>query len=151
MSRRILDLLRPNKVSGFTSITRRDFLGGMGDSVQSCLFPFCCRSARALQAVQRPSHPPNRKSPLKPAAAAGFSFKDIAKEAGLAGAVNVFGGIERKQYILEETGCGVALFDYDNDGWLDIFMVNGTRFEGISTSHPPTQFSISQQSGWDLY
>ena len=67
-------------------------------------------------------------------------LKDIAKESGLAAAVNVFGGVERKEYILEETGCGVAFFDYDNDGWLDIFMVNGTRLEGISASHPPTIF-----------
>jgi hypothetical protein len=30
---------------------------------------------------------------------------------------------------METTGCGCAFFDYDNDGWLDIFLVNGTRFE----------------------
>src|SRR5438045_1478871 len=141
MSRRILDLLRPSKVSACTAITRRDFLGGMGRLGSILPFSAFPLSAGALQAIQKtPSHPANRKVPLKPAAVAGFSFKDIAKEAGLAGAVNVFGGIERKQYILEETGCGVALFDYDNDGWLDIFMVNGTRFEGVSTSHPPTNF-----------
>ena len=140
MSRRILDFFRPNKVSGFRSITRRDFLGGVGRLGSVLPFSALLPSARALQAVQKtPSHPPNRKSPLKPAAA-GFSFRDVAKEAGLAGAVNVFGGIEPKQYILEETGCGVALFDYDNDGWLDIFMVNGTRFEGIPASRPPTNF-----------
>jgi len=69
-----------------------------------------------------------------------FSFKDVAVEAGLAKAVNVFGGVERKRYILEETGCGIALFDYDNDGWLDIFMVNGTRLEGIDPAKPPTNF-----------
>jgi hypothetical protein len=69
-----------------------------------------------------------------------FSFRDIAGEAGLSGALNVYGGVASKRYILEETGCGVALFDYDNDGWLDIFMVNGTRFEGISATHAPTNF-----------
>lgn len=71
---------------------------------------------------------------------AGFSFTDIAAHAGLAKAVNVYGGLDRKQYILEETGCGVALFDYDNDGWLDIFMVNGTRFEGIVPGNQPSNF-----------
>ena len=140
MSRRILDFPSPNKLSGFTSITRRDFLGGLGRLGSILPFSALLPSVRALEAAQkRSSSPANRKSPLKPAAA-GFSFRDVAKEAGLAGAVNVFGGIERKQYILEETGCGVALFDYDNDGWLDIFMVNGTRLEGISTSHPPRNF-----------
>ncbi|MGE5054138.1 MAG: CRTAC1 family protein [Acidobacteriota bacterium] len=140
MSRRILDFLSPNEVSGFTSRTRREFLGAMGRLGSILPISALLPSARALEAAQkRPSLPANRKLPAKPAAA-GFSFRDVAKEAGLAGAVNVFGGIERKQYILEETGCGVALFDYDNDGWLDIFMVNGTRLEGISTSHPPTNF-----------
>ena len=71
---------------------------------------------------------------------AGFSFTDITAQAGLSGAVNVFGGVERKRYLLEEIGCGVALFDYDNDGWLDIFFVNGTRFEGISPEHQPSNF-----------
>jgi hypothetical protein len=57
----------------------------------------------------------------------GFSFTDIAATAGLSTANNVYGGNSRKRYIIEEVGCGVALFDYDNDGWLDIFFVNGTR------------------------
>ena len=36
----------------------------------------------------------------------------------------------RKSYIVEVVGCGVAFLDYDNDGWLDIFVLNGTRLEG---------------------
>ncbi len=56
-------------------------------------------------------------------------FTDVAVEAGLARARNVSGDARNKQYILEEMGCGVALFDYDNDGWLDIFLVNGTAFD----------------------
>jgi hypothetical protein len=90
--------------------------------------------------AQKTTAPSKLKSASSSATPACFSFKDVTKEAGLAAAVNVCGGIEKKQYILEENGCGVALFDYDNDGWLDIFMVNGTRLEGISPSHPPTNF-----------
>lgn len=55
-------------------------------------------------------------------------FVDVAREAGLR-AKNVFGDEKRNRYLLETTGCGVAFFDYDNDGWLDIFFVNGSRFE----------------------
>jgi hypothetical protein len=39
---------------------------------------------------------------------------------------NVNGGADSKKYIIETTGSGVAIFDYDNDGWPDIFLVNGT-------------------------
>ena len=56
-------------------------------------------------------------------------FTDIADQAGLT-ASNVYGDADKKNYILEVVGCGVAFFDYDNDGWLDIFTLNGTRLEG---------------------
>jgi hypothetical protein len=38
--------------------------------------------------------------------------------------------VDAKKYILEVVGCGVAFLDYDNDGWLDILVLNGTRLEG---------------------
>ena len=56
-------------------------------------------------------------------------FTDIAAEAGLRTAIP-YGGIDRKTYILETVGCGVAFFDYDNDGWIDILVLSGTRLEG---------------------
>jgi len=56
-------------------------------------------------------------------------FTDIAKEAGLA-APTIYGGIEKKNYIVETVGCGCAFIDYDNDGWLDIFVLSGTRMSG---------------------
>jgi enediyne biosynthesis protein E4 len=66
-------------------------------------------------------------------------FRDIAAQAGLT-AVNVSGGKEEKKYILEATGNGVAIFDFDNDGLMDIFLVNATTLDGKgagenSTSH----------------
>ena len=62
---------------------------------------------------------------------------DIAEKAGLT-SQNVFGGIDTKKYIIETTGNGVAIFDYDNDGWPDIFLVNGTRLEGFPAGKAPT-------------
>lgn len=50
----------------------------------------------------------------------------------------VFGGMDSKKYILETTGTGVAIFDYDNDGWPDIFLVNGTTLEGFPAGKTPT-------------
>ena len=53
-------------------------------------------------------------------------FTDIADKAGLHAPI-IYGPEERTDYILESMGCGVAFFDYDNDGWLDVFVLSGTR------------------------
>jgi enediyne biosynthesis protein E4 len=56
-------------------------------------------------------------------------FTDVTAAAGLMNAKNVSGHPTNKQFLLEEMGCGAAFFDYDNDGWLDIFLVNAGRLE----------------------
>ena len=58
-----------------------------------------------------------------------ITFLDLAPEAGLT-VKTTFGDEKTKRYILETTGGGAAFFDYDNDGWLDIFLVNGSSFGG---------------------
>ncbi len=63
-------------------------------------------------------------------------FTDVAQKAGLTTPV-VFGGENTKKYIIETTGTGVAIFDYDNDGWPDIFIVNGTTLEASPTGKAP--------------
>jgi len=72
-------------------------------------------------------------TPAKPTA----NFTDVAEKAGLT-LQNIFGGVETKKYIIETTGTGVAIFDYDNDGWPDIFLVNGTRLEGFPSGEAPS-------------
>ncbi|HKR85915.1 MAG TPA: CRTAC1 family protein [Terriglobales bacterium] len=64
-------------------------------------------------------------------------FEDVSAKAGLT-MMNVFGGIETKNYIIETTGTGVAIFDYDNDGWPDVFVVNGTTLQGAPSAQVPT-------------
>jgi hypothetical protein len=66
----------------------------------------------------------------------GFSFSNIAREAGLT-AVTVYGGKETNKYLLETTGCGVAVLDYDADGWLDVLLVNGSILEGFPSGGAP--------------
>ena len=65
------------------------------------------------------------------------NFTDLAEKAGLTAPI-VFGGVDTKKYIIETTGTGVAIFDYDNDGWPDIFIVNGTTLEGFPAGKTPT-------------
>jgi hypothetical protein len=78
--------------------------------------------------------PPAQASPSAPL---GVNFVNVAKEAGL-NTKTIFGGEHKNKYLLETTGCGVAFYDYDNDGWLDIFLVNGTRLEGFPAGQEPT-------------
>jgi hypothetical protein len=56
-------------------------------------------------------------------------FTDVAAHAGLTAPI-IYGGVDKKEYIIETVGCGVAFLDYENDGWLDIFLLSGTRLGG---------------------
>jgi hypothetical protein len=55
-------------------------------------------------------------------------FTNVARQGGLT-IPNVWGGVDHKRSIIEAKGCGIAFFDYDHDGWLDIYLTNGTRFD----------------------
>ena len=67
-------------------------------------------------------------------------FVDSAAQAGLGAAINQFGDSAHKRYPIEWAGGGVAFFDYDHDGWPDIFVVNGTSFEPAANGAPPTSY-----------
>ncbi len=64
-------------------------------------------------------------------------FINVAPQAGLR-MEDVNGGVDTKKYIIETTGSGVAIFDYDNDGWPDIFLVNGTTLNDAKAKQQPT-------------
>src|SRR5947207_2163230 len=84
-------------------------------------------SASFVVAGRQPHEPP----------ALGFSFTNVAREAGL-NHTTVFGGEASNKYLLETTGTGVAFIDFDNDGWLDLFFVNGSTLEGFPRDKAPT-------------
>ena len=65
----------------------------------------------------------------RPEEASPVTFVDVAEKAGL-NVTNVWGGVRTKKYIIEAKGSGLAFFDYDQDGWLDIYLTNGLRLEG---------------------
>jgi hypothetical protein len=67
-------------------------------------------------------------------------FTDVTAAAGLLQAKNVSGSAADKQFLLEEMGCGAAFFDYDRDGWLDIFLVNATSLDSSVRASGPTSY-----------
>jgi hypothetical protein len=56
------------------------------------------------------------------------SFVDVAERAGLR-ATSIYGGVDRKRFIIETNGAGVAFIDYDNDGWVDALVLSGVRLQ----------------------
>ena len=80
-----------------------------------------------------------RGSAAKPASSPPYfpRYEDFATRAGLK-SPTIIGAVDRKKYILETMGGGIALFDYDNDGWLDVFVVNGTTLDGFPPGQEPT-------------
>jgi hypothetical protein len=89
------------------------------------------------QGVAVPKRPAKPQPGVRPdASPPKIEFQDIAAKAGVT-ARHVTGAQFEKKYIIETTGSGVALFDYDNDGWLDIFLVNGTTLEGFPKGQEP--------------
>ena len=97
---------------------------------------------QAPAGMQRPTYeaparqaPGGLKSPIL-GTPLGVSFVDVAKQSGL-NAKTIYGGEHTNKYLLETTGCGVAFYDYDQDDWLDILLVNGWRLEGFPKGQEP--------------
>ncbi len=93
-----------------------------------------CSSATGPQRMAPPESP-RRIYPADVHSKSPAWFVDVAAQAGVV-ALNVNGGPGAKPYIIESTGSGVAIFDYDNDGWPDIFLANGTTLPGSSAGNP---------------
>jgi hypothetical protein len=82
--------------------------------------------------------PENHSYPTSTSYTAPAWFVDVAPQAGLT-MQNVNGNAATKKYIIETTGSGVAILDYDRDGWPDIFLLNGKTLDGEpAPATPPT-------------
>jgi enediyne biosynthesis protein E4 len=68
-------------------------------------------------------------------------FEDVTKAAGLAGWVHKM-GVPEKNFIVETNGSGVGLIDFDNDGWLDIYLVNGATFDSLDGKEEPPHAAL---------
>jgi hypothetical protein len=79
--------------------------------------------------------PPGPKSPIE-GTPLGVNFVEVATESALSGKT-IYGGEFKNKYLLETTGCGLAFYDYDQDGWVDLFLVNGWRLDGFPKGQEP--------------
>src|SRR5205085_11171221 len=104
-------------------LTRRSFVGLGLETALSVSSHYLFRQGVASHTAKSLPRPAFSGRPFN------AHFVDVAREAGLHAPV-IYGGVEQKKYILESTGCGCAFLDYDNDGWMDIFVLSGTRLEG---------------------
>src|ERR1700687_5552169 len=138
--RRILARPSQRKVSLLLPPTRRAFLQSLSRS--SLVLPLEKLLALTLPKEWLSSFLSGGTASEQSASAApandlGVTFLNVARESGL-NAKTIFGGEHKNKYLLETTGCGVAFYDYDNDGWLDIFLVNGSRLEGFAAGRAPS-------------
>ena len=87
------------------------------------------------------AHAPVKDAQARPITAGGFVvgapvvFADVTKEAGLT-KFHHRSGTPEKRTIIETPGSGVALLDYDNDGWLDIYLLNGSTIAALKGKEP---------------
>jgi hypothetical protein len=117
-------------------VSRRRVLQILGGAAAAAFSPASDIVSLFAQAA---SHKPAR--PLSATAGTGpIVFTDVTAAAGLLHARNVSGSPDNKQFLLEEMGCGAAFFDYDHDGWLDIFLVNGSSFDPLVRDRRPTSY-----------
>ncbi len=90
---------------------------------------------RSYDAKAAPPPATGPKSPIE-GTPLGVQFVEVAHEAGL-NVETIYGGVAHNRYLLETTGCGLAFYDYDDDGWQDLFLVNGWRLEGFAHGKEP--------------
>jgi len=104
-------------------MTRRRFVQlSLASALPAAAAPVCAQgvATHTAKPLARPA-PSGRPFPAH--------FVDVASEAGLRDTV-IYGAVEGHKYILETIGCGCAFIDYDNDGWMDLFVLSGTRLDG---------------------
>ena len=94
-----------------------------------------------------PPRPAQLDEQQRPITAGGFVktgpqiFEDVSEKAGLTHWTHKMGTPEKK-YIIETNGSGIGLIDYDNDGWLDIYVVNGSTFDALAGKETPPHAAL---------
>ena len=122
--------------------SRRNFLTSLSRTALVLTLEDVLALAAPLQIGSRTPYntPPRPAPPGAPSPVAGtplgFQYVNVAAKSGL-NVKTIYGGEHKNRYLLETTGCGVAFFDFDQDDWVDIFLVNGTRLDGFPKGQEP--------------
>jgi hypothetical protein len=105
----------------------------------------CAVALAGLSAAQ--AQPPTKRTPAASAnAAAGVSYRDVTAPAGFSTFTHVSGTAD-KNYIIEATGSGVALWDFDNDGTLDVYLVNGSTLDRVARGDRAPSAALFRNNG----
>jgi enediyne biosynthesis protein E4 len=105
----------------------------------------CLVASTAIAAVQGVP-PTKRLPPPSPHAAPGVTYRDVTNAAGLSSFKHV-SGTPDKNYIIEATGSGVAFWDFDNDGFVDIYLVNGSTLDRVQRGEPAPSAALLRNNG----
>jgi enediyne biosynthesis protein E4 len=108
------------------------------------------QATRPAQSQTAPLPPTRVIPPASEHAAGGVSFEDITAAAGLSGFRHVSGGAD-KRYIIEATGSGVGAWDFDNDGLVDIYLVNGSTIDAQRRGAPAPRAALYRNVGKGVF
>lgn len=100
-----------------------------------CVFSFCALGQEQKSSMTARVPPPSNDAALD------VAFTEITKAAGIAGFRHL-SGTPAKDYLIESTGAGCAFVDYDNDGWLDVYLVNGSTLEALLGQAAPPRAAL---------
>ena len=127
--------------------SRRGFLRVLGGWASATLTPGL--DLGQLLGTGPTSAPARQATPVGRSRGGGaVVFTDVTAAAGLLQARNVSGSPANKQFLLEEMGGGAAFYDYDHDGWLDIFLVNGSSLDPkVRDSQPASYLFHNNRDG----
>ncbi|HEY7287653.1 MAG TPA: VCBS repeat-containing protein, partial [Vicinamibacterales bacterium] len=105
-----------------------------------------CIALTALVGGGQELPPTKRLPPASANAAPGVTYRDLTAAAGLS-QFRHLSGTSEKNYLIETTGSGVALWDFDNDGLLDIYLVNGSTVDRVQRGDPAPPAALYHNNG----
>jgi hypothetical protein len=109
--------------------------------------PEATKNVTTREVAARSPHAVQLDAEGRPITAGGFVrsgpvvFEDISEKAGLTEWKHRM-GTPAKTYLVETKGSGIGLIDYDNDGWMDIYIVNGSTFDALDGKKTPPHAAL---------